>query len=148
LDFPERVVWAELALPYAHQLVEGDLVLAIGQHERWYVIGVLASRGLTTIMVPADLSIKAPRGSIHLSAANGVHLSAARVKIKADKLDLAARRMTERFQEATRWIKGLFHIRAHRLCASVESDYRLNAGRIAEHAAAEVKINGQQIHLG
>lgn len=148
LEFPDESPWALLALAYPYQPVAGDIVLAAGQGENWYVIGILQGSGKTTLMVPADLELLAPRGRINLLAGKGVQIKSPEVEITAGKLELAARRVMEHFTEATRWVRDTWQVRAGRMRIQVEDDYRLKAGRINERADKDVKIDGEKIHLG
>jgi len=148
LEFPDELPWAMLALAYPYQPVAGDIVLAAGEGQNWYVIGVLRGTGKTTLMVPADFEVLAPRGRIRLIAGKGVQVKSPEVTITGDKLELVARRVMEQFAEATRWVKEAWQIRAGRIRTQVEGDYRLKAKRINEHAKEDVKIDGNKIHLG
>jgi hypothetical protein len=148
LEFPDELPWAILALAYPYQPAVGDTVLAAGQGQNWYVIGVLNGTGKTTLMVSGDFEVLAPRGRIRLVAGKGVQVKSPKVGITADKFELVARRAMEQFAEATRWIKEAFQIRAGRIRTQVEGDYRLKAKRINERADEDVKIDGNKIHLG
>jgi len=70
------------------------------------------------------------------------------VKITAGKLEFIAKRIFEHFTDATRWVKDTWQIRAGRLRSDVEDDYQLKANRIIERAKADVRIDGDKIHLG
>src|SRR2546423_352100 len=111
LEFPDELPWALLALAYPYQPCKGDTVLAAGQGQNWYVIGVLKGTGKTTLMVPGDFEVLAPRGRIRLVAGKGFQVKSPEVKITAGKLELVAKRMMEHFSEATRWVKDTFQIR-------------------------------------
>jgi hypothetical protein len=148
LELPDEHVWAMVALGSPYQPTVDDIVLAIGQQGAWYVIGVLKGSGKTTLSVPGDLEIRAPRGTIELSAGKGVHLKSPEVTVTAGKLELFARSIFESFTEATRWIKEAFQLRAGRLRTRVDGDYDLGADRIRERAEQDVKIDGSKIHLG
>jgi Protein of unknown function (DUF3540) len=148
LELPDEFAWAQMALAFPYQPVEGDVVLAIGRSGEWYVIGLLSGNGTTTLTVPGDLALRAPSGRIELTAADGIALKSRRVSVSADRLDLLARTVVERFGQAARWVRDTFRLRAGRLRSRVEGDYSLKAGRIREIADAEVKIDGSKIHLG
>jgi hypothetical protein len=140
--------WADLALGFPYRPAVGDTVLALGQESRWYVIGVLQGRGVTSFAAPADLELSAPNGSIALKAAEGVRIEAPQVALKADRLELAARSVFERFVQAYRRVAGVFQVRAGRVRTVVEEAWDLRAGRIAERADADVRIDGDKIYLG
>jgi hypothetical protein len=148
LEMPDELAWATVALASPYQLAVGDTVLAIGQGGAWYVIGVLRGTGKTTFMVPGDLDIRAPRGSIELTSAKGVRIKSPVVELLADKLEVLAKSVFERFEDATRWVKDAFQLRVGRLRTRVESTYDLKANRILERAEEDVKIDGRKIDLG
>lgn len=148
LEFPDELPWAMLALAYPYQPAIGDIVLAAGQGQNWYVIGVLQGTGKTTLLVPGDFEVLAPKGRINLIAGKGFQVKSPEVKITAGKLELIAKSISERFLDATRWVKNAWQIRAGRVRTQVEGDYRLKAKRINERAEEDVKIDGNKIHLG
>ncbi|HZN62478.1 MAG TPA: DUF3540 domain-containing protein [Planctomycetota bacterium] len=139
---------ATMALAYPYRPAPGDTVLALGQESQWYVIGVLRGSGVTTFVAPGDMELRAPNGSIGLTAADGVRIEAPRVSLKADRLELAARSVFERFVQAYRRIAGVFQLRAGRVRTVVGEAYDLRAGRITERADADVRIDGDKIYLG
>jgi Protein of unknown function (DUF3540) len=148
LELPDEHVWAIVAIGSPYQLAIDDEVLAIGQLGQWYVIGVIRGCGKTTLNVPGDLEIRAPHGEIALSAAKGVTVKSPTVTIAANKLELFARSVFERFNEATRWVKDVLQIRAGRVRTRVEAEYDLGAQRILAQADEDVRIDGSKIHLG
>src|SRR5690349_17715873 len=89
LKFDDEEAWGVLALGYPYRPAAGDTVLALGQESRWYVIGVIRGRGLTSFTAPADLELRAPNGSIGLVASGGVRIEAPEVALRADRLELA-----------------------------------------------------------
>ena len=148
LEFPDEFVWADMALAIPYQAAVGDTVLAIGQGEAWYVIGVLQGSGRTTLAVPGDLSIRSASGAIELTAPKGIRLKSPTVRLVSDKLEVMARSVFERFAHATRWVKETFQLRSGRLRTRVDGTYDMKAERIVERASGDVKIDGEQIKLG
>ncbi len=148
LEFPDELPWAVLALAYPYQPVAGDTVLAAGQDQNWYVIGVLQGTGKTTYLVPGDFEVLAPKGCIKLVAGKGIQVKSPEVKIKAEKLEFVARRISEHFSDASRWVKNIWQIRAGRVRNDVENDYQVKARRIIERAEEDVRIDGEKINLG
>jgi hypothetical protein len=137
-----------VALAYPYEPVTGDTVLAIGEEGAWYVIGVLQGAGKTSLTVPGDFSIRTPAGAIELIAARGVRIQSPSVQIKANRLELLARSVVERFVHAQRWVTETFQIRSGRFRARVAGSYDIKAERILERADGDVKIDGRQIKLG
>src|SRR5438309_5374131 len=148
LEFPDESPWATLALASLYQPVVGDTVLAAGQGTSWYVIGVIQGTGKTTLMVPGDFEVLAPRGRISLIVGKGFQVKSPEVKITAARFELMAKRICEHFGDATRWVKNTFRIRAGRVRAEVEGDYQVKANRINQRADEDVRIDGNKIHLG
>jgi len=148
LEFPDELPWATLALAYPYEPASGDVVLAVGQGQNWFVIGIIQGSGKTRFVVPGDFEVLAPRGHIHLLGGKGIHLKSPEVKITAGTLRLVAKRILERFTDATRWVKNTWHLRSGRVRLEAEGDYRVKAKRIIERAEKDVKIDGEKIHLG
>lgn len=148
LSMGEDQVQAVLALAYPYRPATGDTVLAIGQDEAWHVIGVLKGRGTTSFVAPGDLEFRAPNGSIGLVAAEGVKVEAPEIELKADRLELAARSVFERFVRAYRRVAEAFHLRAGSVRSVVDDTWDVRAGRITERAEGDVRIDGEKIHLG
>lgn len=148
LELPNQTAWAEMALPFPYQATRGDTVLAIGQEEQWYVIGVLKGSGLTMLSVPGDLSIQALHGHIDIRSAKGINLRGPTVKVLSRRLELMAETLCERFTEASRWVKEALQIRAGDMRTITSGSYSVRAKRISERAKEDVKIDGTKIHLG
>ena len=144
----DHQAWATMAIAPMYKPVVGDIVLVIGRESAYYVIGVIVGRGNTTMMVAGDLSLCAPRGQISLMAGKGVRIKSDEVEISAKKLSVYAEAVMERFTDVTRWVKNAFQIRAGRMRASVEGEYRVHADRINEYAKGAVNIDGEKINLG
>jgi hypothetical protein len=148
LAFPDQQVWAQMALAFHHQPRPGDVVLAIGQDESWFVIGVLEARGDTVLRVPGNLRLEAPNGKIELCSAEEITLASGRIRMLADRLELVASMLYEKFSTATRWVMELFHLRVGAFRTQVRSTYRLKAERIDERAEKDIHLDGDKIHLG
>lgn len=148
VELPDgRFAWAQVALAFPYQPVADDVVLAIGRDDDWYVIGVLKGTGPTTLTVPGDLTLAAPRGKVVVEGA-AVELRSPDVKIAADRLETVAKTVLERFATATRWVKETFQLRVGRWRTRVDGTYTLQADRIREVAERDVKIDGERINLG
>src|SRR5262245_13199909 len=148
LELSDARAWGQTALAYPYQPEPGDTVLAVGHEDQWYVIGVLEGKGVTTFTAPGDLRLLAPRGKIELMSADGVNICSTAVQVVADRVEITARVVLEKFVSACRWVTGLFQVRAGQLLANVNETYRLKAERIVERASEDVHIDGRKIHLG
>jgi hypothetical protein len=148
LQTAEARVCATIALPYIYQPAVGDLVLAIGRGDDWYVIGILCGTGKTTLTAAGDLDIRAPHGRIELSSGQAIRLRSPDIRVVAGRLALVARTAKEQFGSASRSVKEGYRLCAATLRTVVTSTYRLRADRIVERAEGEVKIDGHEIRLG
>src|SRR5579862_7471726 len=129
--------WARLAFSVARQPAEGDELLVIGQEaDDFYAIGVLRAAGGTTLKIQGDLTLEAG-GSLRLEAAKAIEvrsgesvtLRAPEVALRAGRLELAARRVVQRFQDAYLWLTGLFQLKSRRLRAVSEEGLLIKSGR-------------------
>ncbi len=148
ISLESREVPATMAIAYPYQPEEGDIVLTIGQEEKYYVIGLIQGRGKCTFTAPGDIEFRAPRGQIDLLSSRGVRIQGPQVTIKAKKLEVMARSVMEKFGEASRWISGAFQLRAKRMRSVIEEKYSLKADRIVQRAEKDVRIDGKKINLG
>lgn len=144
----DQQVWAASAIGYPYQFQPNDEVLVIGQREDWYVIGVLAGHGKTSFQVPGNLQIHAPQGSIELIASKGISMRSPSISLVAAQLNLAAKKMSQRYDQVKLWVKQNFDVIANRMTTKVDQSYRLSADKIVERAKGDVKIDGNKIHLG
>ena len=148
VDLMGNKMWANMAMPYRYDAEIGDIVLAIGQEECLYVIGVIQGQGKTTMQAVGDLELRAPKGRIDLVAAKGVNVRSPSFHVITKKLEFVAENVVECFNNLTSWIKDAFDLRAGSVHSTVESTYRLKAGQIRQKAREDVKIDGEKIHLG
>jgi hypothetical protein len=147
---PERIEesWAELALAFPYQPAPGDLVLVAAQEERSYVIGVLQGRGPSVLSFPGDVTLSAPQGSIQLDAGKTLALSAPEVEIRAERVDVEAKTMSQRLENAFQWVKDLLQVRAGRSRAVVDGTHHQLAERTFIRSEKETKVDGEKIYLG
>jgi len=140
--------WAELALAFPYQPAPGDVVLVVAQDERAYVIGVLQGRGPSVLAFPGDVTLSAPKGALHLDAANGVTMTAPTVEMRAEKIELEATTLTQRIDSAFQWVKDLLQVRAGRSRTVVDGTSHQLAERTFIRSEKETKVDGEKIYLG
>jgi hypothetical protein len=148
IELDGEYLWATSAIAFPYSPVPGDTVLTIGQNGLLYVIGVIKATGATTMTVPGDFEIRAPRGRISLAARDGIQLNADEVQVKAKRLELVATAIFERCVEVTRWVQDVVHLRAGRLRTRVEGSYDVAAERVVVRAKNKMEIDGEKVHLG
>ena len=149
VSLPEdETAWAAPALAFPYEPEAGDLVLAIGEQDNYYVIGVLQGTGRTVFTAPGDLEFRAPKGVINLVSTRGVKIQAPEVEVKAGKIRMMARTITEAFTNAYRRVRDTFQLRAGRYRTRVNGRYTVHAGEISERAKDGVRIDGRKINIG
>ena len=142
----EIAVAMAMALPY--RPAPDDTLLVIGKAGGWYAIGVLAGRGTTSFSAHGDLEIAAPNGRLDLSAGHAVRLAAPRIDAIARRFQVAADRLVERCQQASRWVAGLLDVRAKQSTTVVEDAHLLKARTILVRADEQINLDSEQVHLG
>lgn len=140
--------WAELALAGPYLPVPDDVVLAVGQEDRVYVIGVLQGRGPSVMAFPGDVTISAPQGAVRLDAGKGVTMSAPKIELQAGEIEVDATTWTQRLETAYHWVKDLLQVRAGRSRTVVEGTSHQMAERTYIRSEKEVKVDGEKIYLG
>lgn len=137
---------ARLALTSPFQ-PEPDDVLLVLRGDPNYAIGVLSRRGRARLSVPGDLELRAG-GTLRLTGVVALELRSADVRVRADRFEVAARHAYERVIRSYRWVREAAQLSAGRVRTLVAGVSTLRARRIVEHAEEDVKIDGDQIHLG
>ena len=143
-----REAWAVMAIAYPYMATAGDVVLVIAEGDSCYVIGVLDGTGKTSLEVPGDLELRAPRGRIDIYAAEGCRIQSPSLELVAKRMEFVAGSILERFDDATRWVKNTFQLRASRVRTRANKAYDVLAGRILIRARDDVKVDGRKIYLG
>jgi hypothetical protein len=141
----DRRVLATMAVAGFYTPVAGDVVLVIETDASAYVIGVLHATGPTVIAAPGDLHLRAARGCIALDA-KVVRAAGAEIRLEATTMSLTAERLRERFGGVRRVISEALELDVGEVRA--RGLFALASRRIRATAEADVKIDGQQIHLG
>jgi hypothetical protein len=144
-----------LAIPYSPAV--GDEVLVIGDDlEDLYVIGVLHGGGVSRLTVPGDLAIEAPNGAIMFSSAKKLELtsrqavetSAPQVTLRANRLNLIARRTIQKFDSAFTWVAELLQVKSRRIRTVADEGSLLKADRMHVLTKGNCVIKSKTIHLG
>lgn len=148
LDLPFYRSWATLALPCIYEPAPDDSVLALGQGDEYYVVGVLNGTGKIKITAPGDLELRAPNGSIDLLSSQEVRIQAPKLKLRTKKLEVIASLLRESFSRVHRSVQNTLKVKAGRMRTVVDEDYEVQAERISECASKSVRIDGEKINLG
>lgn len=148
VSLPTAKAWATLALANGYAPAVHDVLLVIGKDDAFWVIGVIAGAGRTTLLAHGDLEIKAPKGKIDLLARDGVTVRGNFVQVIAKTFEQVADSVRQRFDEFCCQVKGVMRWRSKRSETDVEETCHTHAERIVQLADKDVSIDGEKIHLG
>lgn len=148
LETPSGTVIATLALATFYAPVPGDIVLAIGQEDRTYVIGVLHAQGPMVIQSPGDLTFIAPNGTMNLFSTRGITIHSPHLLLRSVRLEVIAKTVFEKFEGAYRWVKDAFQLRVGRMRTVSKGNVYVKGERIVQLAVKDVKIDGENVNLG
>lgn len=141
-------VRARVALGYAYEAQKGDEVLAIGEGQAHYVIGILASRGRAVMAFPGDVELRAVGGALRLTGDLGVAIEGREVSITAGALRMAAGAVVQRFTSLRQKVTELFRVEAGQAQTIVEGASVSQSKSATIVTEEKVSINGREIHLG
>ncbi len=148
LSLPDGArVDAEIALSFSYQPTTGDRVLTIGNADGFYVIGVLSVQDAAKLSFPGDLELSAG-GSLRLRAADSVELDGAEVRLRTGKLEMMARKVTQRFDSLRQRVVDMLSVQAGKSHCVVEGADFKQADSSTLLTKKKVTINGKAIHLG
>lgn len=139
---------AQLALALPYVPAENDVVLVLGKDSRFYVVGVLAASGQTSLTFRGDVNLKAIGGSLRLAADEEVTVRGQRVDLEASELTMRAVNVVQKFESVVKRVRGLLRVRAKRQDTIVDETASTRAKRAAIVTQETMSINGKQIHLG
>jgi len=141
-------VEAQLAVAFQYTPTAGDRVLVIGNDEGFYVIGVLAAqRRDSHLSFAGDVEVAAT-GKLTLRGEQGVELTGPQVQVRAGKLELLARSVTQHYERVHQRVVELLSLQAGRTHTVIDGSSFTRAGSATLLTKEKVSINGKSIHLG
>ncbi len=143
-----EIVHPKLALAFPFTPAEGDSLLVIGQDERYFVIGVIESRGETHLKFAGNVEVHAVGGELELHGDQGVELHGPQIDIKTKRLNVVADKATEVFGTIFTRVKELMSVHAGSTDTVVRGQWSTRAKRATVTSEETVTINGKQVHLG
>jgi hypothetical protein len=138
----------EGALPLPYEVVDGDVLLVIGQGGRHYAIGVIAAQGRTTFALQGDVSIRAVDGALDLCGDRGVRITGPEVDVSTGTLRTVARATIQAFETFTQRVASLLSVHAGQSHTVVEGESLTMAKTASIQADDAVTVNGKEILLG
>jgi len=140
-------VMAQIALAFGYQPLVGDSVLCIGNDDGHYVIGVLATQGSGRLTFQGDLELAAS-GTLHLRGEDGVAIEGPEVHVRAGKLEMMARAVTQRFERVRQHVSDVLSVHAGKTHTVVDGPSYTRAQSSTLLTEEKVSINGKSIYLG
>lgn len=143
-----ETVMPRLALAFPFVPAEGDTLLVIGEGERYFVIGVIASSGRTSLHFQGDVEVRAEGGTLELHGDRGVALLGPQIDIKTRRLEVLADKATEAFGSVVTRVKSLLSVHAGESDTLVHGEWSNRSERASITSQEVVSINGKEVHLG
>lgn len=134
------------AFPYAPQV--GDLLLVLGQGDRFFAVGVLGGSAPKALVFPGNAEVRALGGSLTLASDTAIEVTAPRITMRAGMIRTMAKALVERVDSAQRWVRGLLAIRAGSSRRQIDGEDNTRCQRSTVLARETVKLDGDQLHLG
>lgn len=141
------LVRARLAIAYAYEPQAGDSVLAIGNEEGYWIIGVIHGKGPSVLNFPADAELRAG-GSLRISADRDVDIRSPQVGISSQKLRMIASEVVHSFGTLRQRIQELLSVHAGQSHTVVDGRAHTQAKSTSIVSEQKVSINGKEVHLG
>jgi hypothetical protein len=144
----ELRVWTTLAVPPPYRPSIGDRVVVLAQGGHAYAVGVVTATADPVFEAKGDLVLRAG-GTVRIAGEAGVAIeSDGEVSVRARLFRTVADKLRERLGAVWRVVRGCSSLRAGEVREDVEGDHRCRADRVLRKARGQVRIDGEQIHLG
>jgi hypothetical protein len=143
-----RRVLATIALADRYQPEPADVLLVIGDGDRFYVIGVIDGRGRHVIERQGDVELRAVGGRVRLHGDRGVDVDAPEVTVRARAAHVVVDKITAFAQNVRQRIGELLHLDTGERHEIVRGTALTQAKRATLLTEEKVSINGKEIHLG
>lgn len=147
VDVSGRRVRAELALAFPYACAEGDALLVIGRGDRFFVIGVLASRGEVALRFMGDVRIQAVGGKLELEGDEGVRIRGKSIDLVANKVKTLADAIVERANDVYRRVKDTLSEHSGEKRVLVDGALSTRAESASTATSGVITMNGKEIHL-
>jgi hypothetical protein len=147
IDIDGALARATMALAYPYRPAVDDVVLVMGQDDRWYVTGVIDGRGLTRMDFPGDLELRAA-GRVRIASQQECAIDAPRIVMRGERLEMAITAVRQQVASLYQHVTGTLRTIAGRQHTTVEAQSTLHARKIVRKAEDDVIVDGRQIKLG
>jgi len=130
-------------------------VLKVRDRTGRLMVEIREGRSVVVHVAEGDLELRAHRGSLRLSASEGVEIEGASINLRAERfrqvvgvLETRAKRIVERTRDAYREADGTYEIKAGNVRTIARKTVRMIADRIRVRSKKDVKLRGEKIYLG
>ena len=137
-----------MALAFAYEPCERDVLLLISGSRGNFAIGVLDGKGKANLAIEGDVSLHAVGGRLSLKADRGVELLSPEVTIVSDKMKVIATSAMHKVSSLYQHVRELWSMKADKAHVAVKDDYFQRSKSATVLTEEVVTINGKQIHLG
>jgi hypothetical protein len=147
LECPDCYPTAQMAMNPRYDANVGDIVVAAGSGQNWFIIGLLQGSGASHLSTKGNLILSAPEGDVEIIAAGQIDIKSKKVSVGGEEVEIVANHLLHRVQSLTQWIVDSLHQRAGRVITHIEGAFHLKAERITQRADEDVKVIARSIHL-
>ena len=138
---------SRLALAYAYEPCVGDEVLAIGNADGFWIIGIIHGKGPAVLRFPADAELSAG-GTLRLTADRGVEVRAQDFSVTTQKIRMIASEVAHSFKSLRQRVQEVLSVQAGQTHTVVEGSMHSQAKNATILTEEKVSINGKEVHLG
>jgi hypothetical protein len=146
-DAGDGAPFATLALGYPYEPTAGDVLLVVGDVERW-VIGVVDGRGKVDLKLHGDVELHAEGGALTLRGDKGVHVRGPELDVTVERVAIAASHVVEKCATLYQRIRESLTVHARESVMHVDETALQHAKKVAVLADETASVNGKQILLG
>ncbi|MCK5940783.1 MAG: hypothetical protein KAI24_02340 [Planctomycetes bacterium] len=137
---------ASWALPFRYVPQVGDLLLVLGQIDRYWVTGIVQGDGRSELAFRGDLTVHADK-TMHVGGDGGVRLHAPTVVVATETFEATANHVQERADEHDTEVRGTIDERAGTSERIIDEDDEVTAARHSTVAGRCVRIDGDLLRL-
>ncbi|MEZ6037396.1 MAG: hypothetical protein R3F29_07945 [Planctomycetota bacterium] len=137
---------AEWALPFHYQATPGELLLVVGRRGGYWVTGIVAGSGESTLAFRGDVTLHA-HGPLVAGGDGGLRIDSPAICIEAEDLDSEVEHAVQRVGEFDAEVSGAHEERLGQSDRIVDEDDQVTAARHETIAAKAVRIDGSLLRI-
>lgn len=141
------LVQATPALTFPYRCALGDQLLVIGDARAFFIIGVLAGRGTSSLPHASCVSLRAD-GQLRLVGERGVRVTGERVRLEAERLRRLAVDTVQTFGELSSRVRERLRVDAGQLDELSQGRWLLQARTVVIKSLEKARIKSSTVRVG